>query len=60
LRKTFFAGSKLQLHKILFLSYHWLADATHDYLCTVGGFASQKVTDFISHLRQLVADSLDE
>ena len=48
------------MHKVLFLSYHWIAGATHDYLCTVGGFASQTVTDFYAYLRQLVADSLDE
>lgn len=60
LRGTFFANSRLPVHKVLFLSYHWIAGATHDYLCTVGGFASQTVTDFYAYLRQLVADSLDE
>jgi hypothetical protein len=44
----------------MFLAYHWLAGARHDFLCKVGGFASQTVTDFFGHLRQLVADSLDE
>jgi hypothetical protein len=29
-------------------------------LCTIGGFARQTVSDFFVHLRQLVADSLDE
>lgn len=60
LRGTFFARSKLPVHKILFLSYHWLAGAHHDYLCTIGGFAIQTVTDFNGHMRQLVSDSLDE
>lgn len=60
LHGTFFSRSKLSVHKILFLSYHWLAGATHDYLCTIGGFATHTVTDFFGHLRQLVSDSLEE
>jgi len=60
LKGTFFCRSKLPVHKILFLAYHWLAGATHDYLCTIGGFATHTVTDFSVHLRRLVADSLDE
>jgi hypothetical protein len=52
--------TKLPVHKVLFLAFHWLAGGTRDYLCRVGGFARQTVTDFSGHLRQLVADSLDE
>jgi hypothetical protein len=29
-------------------------------MCTIGGFSPNTVTDFFGHLRQLVADSLDE
>ena len=60
LRETFFAKSMLPVNKILFMSYHWLAGAGHDYLCTIGGFATHTVTNFLGHLRQLVCDSLDE
>lgn len=45
---------------MLFLSYHWLAGATHDYLCAIGGFGKHTVTDFFGFLRELVADSLEE
>jgi hypothetical protein len=44
----------------LFLAYHWLAGATRDYLCAIGGFGPNTVTDFFCHLRQLVSDSLEE
>jgi hypothetical protein len=60
LRGTFFSRTKLPVHKILFLAYHWLAGGTRDYMCIVGGFAKQTVTDFFGHLRQLAADSLEE
>lgn len=60
LRSTFFSQSKLPVHKILFLAYHWLAGATSNYLCTIGGFATNTVSNFTGHLRQLVADSLEE
>jgi len=60
LKGTFFAKSKLAVHKILFLSYHWLAGTTRDNLCLIGGFAKQTVTDFFRSLRELVADALDE
>lgn len=60
MRGSFFSHSKLPVHKILFLAYHWLAGASHDYLCSIGGFATHTVTDFLGHLRQLVSDSLEE
>jgi hypothetical protein len=60
LKGTFFAKSKLPIHRMLFLSYHWLAGATHDYLCAIGGFGEHTVTEFFVYLRELVADSLEE
>jgi hypothetical protein len=60
LRGTFFSGSRLPVHKILFLSYHWIAGARHDYLCDIGGFGTNTVSNFFCHLQQLVGDSLDE
>jgi hypothetical protein len=60
LRGTFFAMTRLSLNKVLFIAYHWLAGATHDYLCTIGGFSSCTVTEMFRQLRQLTADALDE
>ena len=46
LRGTFFARTMLPVHKVLFHSYHWLAGASHDYLCSIGGFATRTATNF--------------
>jgi hypothetical protein len=60
LKSTFFAHSKLPVHKMLYLAYHWLAGITHDSLCRIGGFSEHTVTEFTRDLQTLVSDSLDE
>jgi hypothetical protein len=60
LHETFFANSKLPLHKSLFLAYHWLARSSHATICAIGSFSPGSVTKYFKYLRQLIADSLNE
>jgi transposase-like protein len=57
---TFFAKTKMNINKILFLVYHWLAGVSRDSIVRIGGFSSATVTDFFGHIRELVADALDD
>lgn len=56
---TFFATSKLQMHKIMLLGYHWLLKTPSTSVVSAMQCSQNTVTAFTGYFRQLVGESLD-
>jgi hypothetical protein len=57
---TFFHMSKLPLHQIIELAYHWLSKSIVSTTLAQTGHGSETVCVYFKYFRELVADSLDE
>jgi transposase-like protein len=57
---TFFANSKLEIHKIMYFGYLWLNRISNEAIKTMTGLSRDTVADFAKYFRQLITDSLEE
>jgi len=57
---TFFHMSKLPIHQIMELSYHWLSKASVSTTIAQTGRGSEAVCAYFKYFRELVGDSLDK
>lgn len=58
-QNTFFAKSKIPMHKILHIGYLWLKGDSSDSIQKATKHSKHTICDFLTYYRDLVADSLD-